>query len=104
MHASKSHSRASQSAQRAAQSRQKDQSAQMPADMPSDMKDQMHQASQTISTEAHRHPALTVVGVSALGLLAASMIGVGEVAIAGAAGYLAYRWLTRSRHTQSQQS
>jgi len=36
-----------------------------------------------------------VVGAGLAALIAASLIGVGEVAIAGAAGYLAYRRLTR---------
>jgi hypothetical protein len=35
-----------------------------------------------------------VVGAGVAGLLAASLIGVGPLAIAGAAGYLAYRGLT----------
>jgi hypothetical protein len=41
-----------------------------------------------------RKPALGVVAAGGLGILAASVIGVGEVAIAMAAGYAAYRMLT----------
>jgi len=46
-----------------------------------------------------------VVGVAAasgLGLVAASLIGVGEVAIAGAAGYLAYRRMTSETTSESE--
>lgn len=47
---------------------------------------------------------LVVAGVAtsaALGLTAASLIGVGPVAIAGTAGYLAYRKLTSKSETGS---
>jgi hypothetical protein len=92
MHASKSHSRASQKSSTHAHHAEHSTQEEMEA--------QMHHASQTISSEAHKHPTVTVVGISALGLIAASIIGVGEVAIAGAAGYLAYRWLMHSRKTK----
>jgi hypothetical protein len=41
-----------------------------------------------------KKPAIGVVAVGALGLVAANAIGVGEVAIAMAAAYAAYRALT----------
>ena len=46
---------------------------------------------------------LVAVGVAAaggLGLIAAALIGVGEAAIAGAAGYLAYRRMTGTPETE----
>lgn len=36
-----------------------------------------------------------VLGAGLAALIAASLIGAGEVAVVGGAGYLAYRWLTR---------
>lgn len=44
-----------------------------------------------------RRPSMGVVLAGGLGLWAASAIGVGEVAVAMAAGYAAYRVLTRDR-------
>ena len=41
-----------------------------------------------------KKPAIGVIMAGGLGILAASVIGVGEVAIAMAAGYAAYRALT----------
>jgi hypothetical protein len=41
-----------------------------------------------------KKPALGVIAAGGLGIVAASVIGVGEVAIAMAAGYAAYRALT----------
>ncbi|MGZ3421278.1 MAG: hypothetical protein ACXWUG_19620 [Polyangiales bacterium] len=48
------------------------------------------------SSALHRHPAVTVVSVGALGLAAAIYVGAGPAAVAGGAAYLAYRWLKRS--------
>ena len=48
---------------------------------------------ETVSDQMHRWPVTTVAAAGGLGLAAAALIGVGELAIAGAAGYAAYKWL-----------
>jgi hypothetical protein len=53
------------------------------------------------SVMMHRWPAITAGVFAGLGLLAASVLGVGEAAIAGGAGYLAYRWLRGGNRTAS---
>lgn len=52
-----------------------------------------HDTSRAIAT-IKRKPALGVLLASGLGLVGASVIGVGEMAIVLAAGYAAYRALT----------
>lgn len=61
----------------------------------------LERAGQKASQAARKYPALAVVGMSAMGLLAASLVGVGEVALAGMAGYLAYRMIARRRQSAS---
>jgi hypothetical protein len=59
--------------------------------------ERLDEARKAVSNTMHRWPGVTVVAFGALGLLAASLIGVGEVAVAGGAGYLAYRYLHRGK-------
>lgn len=57
------------------------------------------------SSPSGRHWPALAVGVAAasgLGLIAASLIGVGEVAIAGVVGYLAYRRMTGATTGESE--
>lgn len=63
----------------------------------------IHHEKETTKAKGN-HPSATQVtlGVAAAagtGLLAASLIGVGPAAIAGAAGYLAYRGMTSNKPT-----
>lgn len=66
---------------------------------PSAGKESTHEFSEA-ETSATRSWPVVAAGVAAaagVGLFAASLIGVGEVAIAGAAGYLAYRRMTEGK-------
>lgn len=67
------------------------------------LKEEVEQAGEKASSLLHKWPAATVAVCAGLGLAAASMIGVGEIAIAGAAGYLAYRWLGKNRRQNPEQ-
>ena len=60
----------------------------------------------TTYLEEHEWPRLTagITAAAAVGLAAASFIGVGPAAIAGAAGYLAYRELSGKRSKASSQA
>jgi len=62
-----------------------------------DVEARLDETRKAVSSTLRRWPAVTVVAFAGLGLLAASLIGVGEVAVAGGAGYLAYRYLNRGK-------
>lgn len=62
----------------------------------SDESDDAPDVAAIASVVRERLPAVgTVAAASGLGLLAASLIGVGETIVAGVAGYMAFRWLAK---------
>jgi hypothetical protein len=65
--------------------------------MQQDFKEVLQNAGDEAAATAREWPVSATFAAAALGLAAASLIGVGEVAVAGVAGYLAYRWLRRDR-------
>lgn len=65
------------------------------------MERRINQAEREMQNTARRHPTLTIATASTMGLIAAALIGAGEAAIAGMAGYLAFRWLRKNRQQKA---